>query len=150
MTPRAPTSRWPGDDRGSVSVELVLLGPVLLFFVLAVVFAGRYALAQQSVQAAAAEAARAASIARSAGEASGSATSAASASLTNQDVRCAAQSVSVDTAAFALPPGTPALVAATVSCQVDMSDLAFPGIPGNRTLQSTMTSPVDTYRSRNG
>ena len=139
-----------GRERGAVSVEMVVLGPVLLFFVLAVMFAGRYALAQQSVQAAAAEAARSASIARSAGEASGSATGAASASLANQDLRCASQSVSVDTSVFAQPPGTPGLVTATVSCQVDMSDLAFPGIPGNRTLVSTMSSPVDTYRSRQG
>ena len=99
---------------------------------------------------AAAEAARSASIARSAGEASGSAARAASASLANQDVRCATQSVSVDTGAFAQDPGTPGLVTATVSCQVDMSDLAFPGIPGNRTLEATMSSPIDTYRSRQG
>lgn len=137
-------------ERGSVSVEMVILGPVLLFFVLAVFFAGRYALAQQSVQAAAAEAARAASIARSAGEASGAATGAASASLANQDVRCATQSVSVDVSAFSSSPGTPGLVSATVSCQVDMSDLAFPGIPGNRTLEATMSSPLDTYRGREG
>lgn len=137
-------------EQGSVSVELVILGPVLLFFVLAVFFAGRYALAQQSVQAAAAEAARAASISRSAGEASGAATGAASASLANQDVRCATQSVSVDTSAFASSPGTPGLVSATVSCQVDMSDLAFPGIPGNATLEATMSSPLDTYRGRGG
>ncbi|WP_405038158.1 TadE family protein [Serinicoccus sp. LYQ131] len=137
-------------DRGSVSVEVVILGPVLVFFVLAVFFAGRYALAQQSVQAAASEAARAASIARSAAEASGAATGAASASLTNQDMRCATQTVSVDTTAFAQGPGTPGLIWATVSCQVDMSDLSFPGIPGNRTLESTMSSPIDTYRSRQG
>ncbi|SOC51215.1 TadE/TadG family type IV pilus assembly protein [Ornithinimicrobium cerasi] len=143
-------ARRAGFDRGSVSVEMVILGPVLLFFVLATFFAGRYALAQQSVQAAAAEAARAASIARSAGEASGSATGAASASLANQDLRCVTRSVSVDTSAFAQSPGTPGLVTATVSCQVDMSDLAFPGIPGNRTLVSTMSSPLDTYRSRQG
>lgn len=135
-------------DRGSVSVEMVILGPVLLFFVLAVFFGGRYALAQQSVQAAAAEAARAASIARSADQASGAATAAASASLSNQRVHCATQSVTVDTSAFAQRPGIPGAVAASVSCQVDMSDLAFPGMPGNRTLEATMSSPLDTYRSR--
>lgn len=137
-------------DRGAVTVEMVVLGPVLLFFVLAVFFVGRHALAQQSVQAAAAEAARAASIARSAGEASGAAAGAASASLSNQDVRCVTQSVAVDTSAFAQRPGVPGVVTATVSCQVDMSDLAFPGIPGNRTLEATMSSPLDTYRGRGG
>ncbi|MGD8200920.1 TadE/TadG family type IV pilus assembly protein [Ornithinimicrobium sp. W1679] len=146
MTPGTSTR----GQRGSISVEMVVLGPVLLLFVLAVLFAGRYALAQQAVQAAAAEAARAASIARSAEQASGAATGAASASLSNQDVRCATASVSVDTAAFASRPGTPGVVTASVSCQVDMSDLAFPGIPGNRTVEATMSSPVDTYRGRNG
>ncbi|MFK5634217.1 TadE/TadG family type IV pilus assembly protein [Ornithinimicrobium sp. LYQ103] len=145
MTRRAPAA---GRDRGSVTVELVVLAPVLLLFVLGVFFAGRYALAQQAVQAAAAEAARAASIARSASEASGTAAGAAAASLANQDVRCLTRSVAVDTSAFAQAPGTPGLVSATVSCQVDMSDLAFPGIPGNRNLESTMSSPLDTYRSR--
>ena len=38
--------------------------------------------------------------------------------------------MTVDTSAFATSPGTPGLVTVTVSCQVDMTDLAFPGIPG--------------------
>lgn len=137
-------------ERGSLSVEVVILAPVLMLFVLGVIFAGRYALAQQAVQSAASEAARSASIARSAGEASGAATGAAAASLANQDVKCASQSVSLDTGAFAQPPGTPGLVSATLTCVVDMSDLAFPGIPGSQTLTSTMSSPLDTYRSRQG
>ncbi len=137
-------------DQGSVGVEVVILAPVLLLFVLGVVFAGRYALAQQAVQAAAAEGARAASIARSADAASGAATGAASASLSNQDVRCASSTVTVDVAAFALRPGIPGEVSATVVCVVDMSDLSFPGIPGDRTLESTMSSPLDSYRSRQG
>lgn len=145
-------SWWRGQAReaGSASLEIVVLAPALLLFVFLVIFAGRWALAQQAVQAAASEAARAASIARSAGEASGSASSAATTSLTNQKVRCAVQSVSVDTSGFGVPAGTPASVSATVSCQVDMSDLAFPGVPGHRTLESTMSSPLDTYRSRQG
>ena len=137
-------------DRGSVGVEVVILAPVLLLFVLGVVFAGRYALAQQAVQAAAAEGARAASIARSADAAGGAATGAASASLSNQDVRCASSKVTVDVTAFALRPGIPGEVSATVVCVVDMSDLSFPGIPGDRTLESTMSSPLDSYRSRQG
>lgn len=139
-----------GVERGSVSVELVVLAPVLLLFVLGVVFAGRYALAQQAVQAAAAEGARAASIARSADAAGGAATGAASASLANQDVRCASSTVTVDVTAFALRPGIPGEVSATVVCVVDMSDLSFPGIPGDRTLESTVSSPLDSYRSRQG
>lgn len=103
-----------------------------------------------AMKSAAAEAARAASIARSAGEAAGGASAAASASLTNQGVKCASQSVSIDAGAFGLPIGTPGVVSATVTCMVDMSDLSLPGIPGSRTLTHTSTSPLDTYRGRQG
>ena len=153
-------------DRGSSSVEIVVLLPLVFLLLFAMVQGGLWfharaialgaaqegarVAAAESSSAAAGEAARAAAIARSADEASGSATDAASASLANQDVRCVAQSVTVDTGAFAQAPGTPGLVTATVSCQVDMSDLAFPGIPGNRTLEATMSSPIDTSRSRQG
>lgn len=152
MTARRVRAFWVRQEReaGSASLEIVVLAPALLLFVFLVIFAGRWALAQQAVQAAASEAARAASIARSAGEAGGSATSAAATSLTNQKVRCATQTVSVDTSGFAVPVGTPATVAATVTCVVDMSDLALPGVPGSRTLTSTMISPLDTFRSRQG
>lgn len=152
MSPGRLRSWWrgPGREAGSASLEIVVLAPALLLFVFLVIFAGRWALAQQAVQAAASEAARAASIARSAGEAGPTATTAAAASLTNQKVRCATQSVSVDTTGFGVPVGTPASVTATVTCVVDMSDLAAPGVPGSRTLTSTMTSPLDTFRSRQG
>lgn len=143
-------TRTRNGDRGAVAVELVVLGPVLLALVMMIVFAGRWALAQQAVQAASAEAARAASIARSAGEAGAAANGAAAASLTNQNVRCASRSVSLDTGAFAAPVGTPGQVSATVSCVVDMSDLSLPGIPGSRTLTSSSSSPLDTFRGRNG
>lgn len=139
-----------GHDRGSVGVEVVVLAPALMLFILGVMFAGRYALADQAVQAAASEAARAASISRSPGEANGAATGAAASSLANQDLHCASSSVTVDTADFALRPGIPGEVSATVVCVVDMSDLSFPGIPGNRTLTATMGSPLDTFRSRQG
>ncbi|MGO0577122.1 TadE family protein [Ornithinimicrobium panacihumi] len=143
--------RWRrAPERGSAVLEIVVLAPVLLLFVMAVIFAGRWAMAQMAVQSAAAEAARAASIARSAGEAVGGASAAASASLTNQGVKCASQSVSIDAGAFGLPIGTPGVVSATVTCVVDMSDLSLPGIPGSRTLTHTSTSPLDTYRGRQG
>ena len=70
MRPRPTTGRAPHRqaraERGSATLEIVVLAPVLLLFVILVIFAGRWALAQQAVQAAASEAARAAAIARSA------------------------------------------------------------------------------------
>lgn len=137
-------------DRGSAVLEMVILAPVLLLFVVLVIAGGRVTIAQQAVQSAASESARAASIARNPTEAAGKATAAGGASLTNQDVRCATADVTVDTTGFTVTVGTPATVAATVTCVVDLSDLAVPGVPGSHTLTSTMTSPLDTYRSREG
>lgn len=148
---RVHCSQYTGHrERGSAVLEIVVLAPVLLLFVLIVIFAGRWALAQQAVQSASAEAARAASIARTVGEAEGAAASSAGSSLTSQHVRCGSTSVSVDAAAFGAPVGTAGVVTATVTCVVDMSDLTFPGIPGSRILTSTSSSPLDTYRGRNG
>ncbi|MBW8174033.1 pilus assembly protein [Ornithinimicrobium sp. Arc0846-15] len=137
-------------ERGSVTVEAVLLAPAVLVLVFLVIFGGRWAIAQQAVEAAASEAARAASIARSPGEANGSASAMAGTSLSEQNVRCSSQSVGVDTSGFGAPVGTAAQVSVTVTCVVDMSDLAAPGIPGARTLTATMSSPLDTYRGRQG
>lgn len=126
----------------------MILAPGLLAFLLLAIFAGRVALARQSVQAAAAEAARSASIARTASAATGDARAAAAATLASEGLRCSTTQVDVDLAAFGTPVGTPGTVAATVRCTVDLTDLIAPGIPGTRDLVATMTSPLDTYRER--
>ena len=137
-------------DRGSAVIEIVVLAPVLVAFVAMVIFGGRWAIAGQAVQSAAADAARAASIARTPTDAATDATSAAMTSLSNQQVRCATQDVAVDTTGFTVRVGRAATVSVTLSCVVDMGDLALPGVPGTTRLSSTMTSPLDTHRSRQG
>ena len=119
-----------------------------MLFVLLIIFAGRLAIAQQAVEAAAADAARSASIARTQARPERSGESGATATLTNQGLRCAVTAGQVDTSGFAAPVGTPARVTATVTCVVDLSDLALPGVPGSRTITATMSSPIDTYRER--
>ena len=54
----------------------------------------------------------------------------------------------MDTSGFASPVGPPANVTATVTCVVNLSDVAVPGLPGTRTITATMTSPLDTFRER--
>lgn len=135
-------------DRGSVTLELVVLAPGLLLFIGMVVFAGRMSLAKQSIAQAADEASRTASIARSQPEADRTAGQAARATLTQQNLQCVSTSVSVDTTGFARPAGTPATITTTVSCIVRLSDLAVPGLPGSKTVTATATSPLDTYRER--
>jgi len=139
--------RAAADERGSAAIELVLLVPALMLLLLFAVAGGRVAIAQGSVQQAAADAARAASIARTAGSAQTSAVAAARATLANQGLTCASMTVSLDTAGFSRPVGTPASVAATVTCTVELSELALPGLP-DRVVSATVTSPLDVFRGR--
>ncbi len=135
-------------DRGSVTIEAVILAPAFMLFVALIFMAGRMTIAQQSVESAANAAARSASIERSAGAADGAARSAATSTLNNQGLTCVSTSVVVDTSGFSVPVGTPAEVEARVSCAVKLSDLGLPGVPGSRTVTATVVSPLDTYRGR--
>lgn len=138
----------PDHERGSATIETIIIVPALMLFIALIVAAGRVQLAHQSVDAAAAEAARAASISRTASEAQTRATASGNQSLANQGLKCATTSVTVDTSGFAVPVGTPATVSATISCVVALDDVALPGLPGTITVEATVRSPLDTYRGR--
>jgi hypothetical protein len=56
---------------------------------------------------------------------------------------CARVVISVDTGHF-VPGGT---VTVRVACQVLLSDLAFPGLPGSTVVHASATAPLDPYRS---
>lgn len=144
MRPQTRTGR----DQGSAVIEVAIGAPALMLFIGLIIFAGRVAIAHQGVQSAAADAARSASISRTQGQASTDASAAATSSLTQANVHCARRSVSLDTTGFASPVGTPAFVAATVTCVIELSDLSLPGIPGSHTVRATVRSPLDTYRQR--
>lgn len=138
----------PRDHRGSAAVEAVIGLPAFVLLVGLIVCGGRYANAHQSLQSAAAEAARTASIARDAHTAAVDATEAATSSITNQAIPCGQVDVDVDTGDFTKQAGQPGTVTVTVSCVLDLSDLAVPGTPGARTLSATMSSPLDTWRQK--
>ena len=137
-----------GRERGSASLEMVILAPALLLVLAVLVFAGRLALAQQAVTAAAADAARTASIQRTPTAATTAARASATSGLTAQGLSCAAVDVRVDAGAFAAPVGVPATVSARVECTVNLADLAIPLISGSTVVSATMTSPIDTWRER--
>ena len=141
---------WRDDrERGSAVIEAVIGVPAFMLFVGLIFFAGRLAMANQAVESAANEAARTASIARTQEQASTGATTAAGRSLSEQGLTCVSQDVSLDTSGFAAPVGTPAQITATVTCRLNLADLAFvPGLPGTKTVTSTMRSAIDTYRER--
>ena len=138
----------PAGERGSAALEAAVGVPAFLLFVGLIIFAGRVAIATQAVDAAAADAARTASIARTPTSAASDAKATATSSLTAQHVNCTSMTVTVDTSGFAAPVGTPATVTATVRCNLDLADLALPGVPGARAVTATAHSPVDTYRER--
>jgi Flp pilus assembly protein TadG len=136
------------DERGSAAIEAAIGVPAFALFVGLVIFGGRTATTHQALQSAAADAARSASLARNADVARVDARRAATSSITNQKIGCSAIDVAVDTSDFDKQPGVPGSVNVTVSCQLDLSDLAVPGVPGSRVMRATMSSPIDTWRER--
>lgn len=138
-----------GGDRGAATIEVVVLSSGLVLFICLMILAGRLAIAHQSVGAAAAEAAREASIQRTAPTARVQARKAAEASLANQGLDCGDVDVELDTGDFSKAPGVAGEVSATVSCRVELKDLALPGVPGSRWVDASAVSPLDTYRGGN-
>jgi Flp pilus assembly protein TadG len=135
-------------DRGSAAIETAVGVPAFLLFIALIIGAGRIAIARQAVEAAAAEGARSASIERTQAAADHSAKAAAAATLANQQLQCVSTQVVVDTSGFARPVGTPATVSVSITCVVNLSDVAIPGLPGTLPITETISSPIDTYRGR--
>lgn len=138
----------PRDERGSAAIEAAIGVPAFALFVGLIIFGGRTASTHQALQSAAADGARSASLARDAQTAQSEARETAVASIANQKIGCSGVVVAVDTTDFNKAPGVPGSVDVTVSCRLDLSDLALPGVPGSRVLSSTMSSPIDTWRER--
>lgn len=136
------------DQRGAVAVELALCFPALLLVLAMLIAGGRIWFARTTVIEAAQTAARTGSLARSASEARSSGRDAGTQSMTTAGLRCDASSVTVNTAGFSVPVGTPATVTATVECHVFLADLVLPVVPGSIQLSGVGSSALDTYRSR--
>jgi Flp pilus assembly protein TadG len=150
--PRGGTNRW--RDTGLASIELVILLPAFVLLTMLAAYLGRDNVAWTSVDAAAQDAARAASEQRTFDDAQTAATAAVKAALNAPGSPCvpntATATVNKPPDPFAAPVGKPSTVFVTVTCQVSLADLAFPGlpIPGSQTVSSTFASPLDVYRFR--
>jgi Flp pilus assembly protein TadG len=129
-------------EEGSATLEVAIVTPMLILFMLFVVLAGRVALAAGEADNAARDGARAASIARSAAAAASDARQAAAATLANAGISCRTFAVTTDTAAFR-PGGA---VTVQVACTAGLSDLGLLGMPGAKTLRGGYTAPVDRFR----
>jgi Flp pilus assembly protein TadG len=126
-----------------MAVELVIVAPLVIFFVLLVVAVGRLAQARGEVEGAAADGARAASLARVPATATTQAQDTVRASLARAGVSCGHVDVAVDVAAFR-PGGS---VRVTVTCTASLTGLGLTGLPGSKEIQASGTAPIDLYRS---
>lgn len=131
------------DDRGSLTVELVVLTPVVVMFALAMLAFGRFTQGRQQVVEAAQAGAQAAAVGSDATDAQQAAQTAAWTGVLARDRSCVNPQISTDLAHFA--PG--GYVVVEVTCHVDLSDLLVPGLPGSTTVQASSTAPLDPYRS---
>ena len=133
-------------ERGSAAIETAIGVPAFGLFVAMIIMGGRVEIAKQAVDAAAYDAARAASIERTQDRAIAAGRSAADSGLQDRDLHCATTTITVNADAFNAPVGTPGLITATVTCDVDLSDLTVPGVPGHRVITATASSTIDAYR----
>lgn len=131
------------DQGGSLTVELVLLAPVLVLFALMAVAMGRYEVAREQIVDAARAGAEAASVAASPGDAQLAASSATIPEMEGLVNACTGLSITTDTEDF-VPGGT---VSVAVTCRVHFSGLFVPGVPGSATVRSVQSAPIDPYRS---
>ena len=132
-----------GDEAGAMSTELAVITPVLIGFMLLVLFAGRVAQVEGDVAHAAHEAARAASLRGDVQAAVRAAEEMAGANIAERAVLCRRLDVAVDTSAFAAG----GQVAVTVSCEASFADLALLAVPGSRVFAATAVEVIDTYRA---
>ena len=128
-------------DRGSASVEMVLLAPVLVVLALFVVYSGRSGESVRQIQHAADQGARAAS------QASGShrvavAESASVRDLESSGVSCTDRQISVNSVRL----GRFNAVRVEVSCSIQRKNLGLLGV-NERRIQAESTEVVDHYRA---
>jgi Flp pilus assembly protein TadG len=136
---RATDGRRERDERGSMAVEVVLLAPLLMMFVMLVVAGGRYVSVQGDIEAAARDAARAASLENQRGEAESVARQVVVASL-DENTSCAGFSLGGEWRAGGS-------VVVHLSCRVSYDGLGLLGVPGSVAIDTSSTVPLDPYRS---
>lgn len=140
---RAARTWWSG-DRGSATIELTLITPVLVMvLVLIAVVAHRAVDARLRVDAAAHHAARAASLERTAADATRAATDTATAALGPADTSCASLDVITDTSGFRAGGA----VTVSVTCSVDLTPASPLTVSARLDVTARASEPLDLYRT---
>jgi len=129
-------------ERGSAAVELVVVTPVLILFLLLYLGFGRITRAEQLVDDAASQAARAATLNYlNPGGAQAAAEQAVTQALAAGGLACSSDQVTVDTGNDR-PGGS---ITVQLSCHADLSQAVAAGLPGSVVLTASSTSPIDVY-----
>ena len=132
-------------ERGTMTVELVLLTPVLFALLAFIVGLGRAADARGQLTGAVRDAARAASLAANPEAARTAARDTALADLQSANLHCRQPQIDTDTSQFTAG----GQVTVTIRCSLDLAQLVLSGLPGRSTLTATSTAPLDTYSNKN-
>lgn len=130
-------------DDGSLTVELVVITPVLFLLALVLVAFGRVAEARQQVTEASRAAAQVAAVLPDAESAQQGAASEAQLALGGSSPACTHVQVITNVSQYH-PGGS---VEVTVACQVPLADVAVAGLPGSTVVRSSSSAPIDPYRS---
>jgi Flp pilus assembly protein TadG len=133
------------EDRGSATVEMLVLVVAFFGFIAMIVFVGRVTVGYAHVEAAARAGARTISLARDPDRADAEVQARADASSTAREGSAMCRSMSfvptID------PDADPVTVEVEVSCVVDLSEaLLVDGVPGTFTVSATAVEVVDRYR----
>lgn len=143
---RCPARR-PYGERGSASLELVVVVPAVVLVIALLTAGWRLWSVRSQVREAAAAGARAASLAHSRAEAEQAAAAAVHADLATMRSTCTDPAIGIDASAFAVPAGRDGDVGVDVSCRVPFTDLMIP-MPGSLTASGRAGSRLDSYRER--
>ncbi|MGW3960134.1 TadE/TadG family type IV pilus assembly protein [Amycolatopsis sp. NPDC005003] len=131
-------------ERGSVTVEAVLIAPVLvMLLVLVAVVVHRGVDARLRLDDAVHQAARAASLQRTSAAADAAARATVTSALAHAGLVCRDAATSTTTSSR---PGSTVVV--SVRCVVGFGQALVLGVPGSRTLSATASEVIDTYRSQ--
>lgn len=126
------------DGRGSISVELVILAPLIGILLGCVVLVGRVQISRADLEGAARSAARDLSIARDPDAALAGVQEGLEATLRVGSPSCRSLT-------FA-PLIRATEVSVTIACSVELQAAAVLPVPGTMTLSASATEVVDTYR----
>ena len=135
--PAARRRRFRRRDDGSMAVEVVLMAPVLVMFMLFVVALGRMVWVKGELESATRDAVRAASLERSFGDAQAAAI--AIAEEQTEPTECFDRQLGGDFASGQT-------ITFTMTCRIPYEDLGLIGLPGHTDVTFSSDAPLDEFR----